>query len=124
VDTPTKKLAKKLIKNNFGVFDLFDLKDLGLNKGQIRLVNGASAFALSALKDKQKKLGKRKQFAKLTKEKVLKNQKNRCKLCGKKSDVWDFDHIDGNKANNDISNCQALCPNCHAKKTRKRKDQY
>jgi 5-methylcytosine-specific restriction endonuclease McrA len=32
--------------------------------------------------------------------------------------VWDYDHIDGNRSNNKISNCQALCPNCHAKKTR------
>jgi len=118
VNTPTKKLAKKLMKNNFGVFDLFDLKDLGLSKDQIRIFNGASAIVLSAMKDKQKKLGKRKQFAKLTKENILKKQKNRCKLCDKKSDIWDFDHIDEDKANNDISNCQALCPNCHAKITR------
>jgi len=74
---------------------------------------------LNAEKDEKAKSGKRRQFPKLTKEKVLKMQKNRCKLCGKKSDVWDFDHIDGDKSNNDISNCQALCPNCHAKKTRK-----
>jgi 5-methylcytosine-specific restriction endonuclease McrA len=32
--------------------------------------------------------------------------------------LWDYDHIDGNRSNNDPSNCQALCPNCHAKKTR------
>lgn len=107
------------MKNNFGVFDLFDLKDLGLSKDQIRMVNGASAIVLSAMKDKQKKLGKRKEFTKLTKEIIPKKQKNRCNLCDKKSDIWDFDHIDGDRSNNGISNCQALCPNCHAKKTRK-----
>ena len=35
--------------------------------------------------------------------------------------IWDFDHIDGDSSNNSLSNCQALCPNCHAKKTRKTK---
>ncbi len=75
---------------------------------------------LNAEKDEKAKSGKRRQFSKLTKEKALKNQKNRCNLCGKKSDIWDFDHIDGDKSNNDISNCQSLCPNCHAKKTRKK----
>jgi hypothetical protein len=31
--------------------------------------------------------------------------------------VWDYDHKDGNRSNNHARNCQALCPNCHAKKT-------
>jgi hypothetical protein len=34
------------------------------------------------------------------------------------ADVWDYDHIDENRSHNDFNNCQALCPNCHAKKTR------
>lgn len=32
---------------------------------------------------------------------------------------FDFDHIDNDRSNNDFSNCQALCPNCHAIKTRR-----
>jgi len=32
--------------------------------------------------------------------------------------VWDYDHIDGNRSNNSPDNCQVLCPNCHAKKSR------
>ena len=31
---------------------------------------------------------------------------------------WDYDHKNGDRSNNKLSNCQALCPNCHAKKTR------
>jgi len=60
----------------------------------------------------------RRSFSKSTKAKTLVRQKNRCNDCGEKSDVWDFDHIDGNSLNNSLDNCQALCPNCHAKKTR------
>jgi 5-methylcytosine-specific restriction endonuclease McrA len=49
---------------------------------------------------------------------VLKDQNYKCAICKRGAGVWDYDHIDGNRSNNDISNCQALCPNCHAKKTR------
>jgi 5-methylcytosine-specific restriction endonuclease McrA len=38
------------------------------------------------------------------------------------SDVWEYDHINGNSSDNRLENCQALCPNCHARKTRKIKE--
>ena len=41
-----------------------------------------------------------------------------CAICRRSVGVWDYDHKDGNRANNNAGNCQALCPNCHAKKTR------
>ena len=63
----------------------------------------------------------RKSFSKSTKNKVLKNQNQKCKNCGEKSDIFDYDHIDENSSNNRLENCQALCPNCHAKKSRKTK---
>jgi hypothetical protein len=34
----------------------------------------------------------------------------------------DVDHIDGNRKNNDASNLQVLCANCHRLKTYKNKD--
>lgn len=52
---------------------------------------------------------------------ILKNQHFRCKACHKKSKVWDFDHINGDSSNNSLNNCQALCPNCHAEKSRIKK---
>jgi 5-methylcytosine-specific restriction endonuclease McrA len=61
----------------------------------------------------------RRGFSKSTKAKTLERQNYRCNICSKESDVWDFDHIDGDRSNNSLENCQALCPTCHAKKTRK-----
>jgi HNH endonuclease len=49
---------------------------------------------------------------------VLKDQNYKCAICKRGAGLWNYDHIDGNRSNNDISNCQALCLNCHAKKTR------
>jgi len=60
----------------------------------------------------------RRDFSKSVKTKVLKMQKNRCQVCRKKLDVWEFDHIDGNSSNNSPENCQALHPDCHTKKNR------
>jgi hypothetical protein len=61
---------------------------------------------------------KRRYFPADVKREVLKDQNYTCAICERSAGVWDYDHIDGNRSNNDISNCQALCPNCHAKKTR------
>ncbi len=60
----------------------------------------------------------RRGFSKSTKAKVLKMQNNRCKACGKKLDARDFDHIDADSSNSSLENCQALCLDCHRKKTR------
>ena len=61
---------------------------------------------------------KRQYFSTDVKREVLRNQDYKCTKCKKSAGVWDYDHTDGDRSNNDISNCQALCPNCHAKKTR------
>lgn len=54
-----------------------------------------------------------------------KYKKTYCELCGfiaiDKAQL-DVDHIDGNNNNNDISNLQTLCANCHRLKTIKNKD--
>jgi len=74
-----------------------------------------------ALRIIEKSLSKpktRRSFSKYDKTKIKKIQKNRCKACGKKSDVLEIDHVDGNSSNNSFGNGQALCPNCHSKKTR------
>ena len=81
-------------------------------------------LAIAILRVIEKSMSKpkaRKSFSKTTQKTSLSKQKNICSICGKKSDIWDFDHIDGNSSNDSLSNCQALCPNCHAKKTRKTK---
>jgi len=69
------------------------------------------------------KLAKRKlrrNFPEWVRAAILLIQQYRCRVCGCFLEVYEFDHIDGNPYNNHITNCQALCPTCHTKKTRKR----
>jgi len=62
---------------------------------------------------------KRKDFSKSTKDDAKFRQGFLCNYCKQPTQFWEFHHIDGNRSNNWPSNCEGLCPLCHAKKTRK-----
>ena len=69
------------------------------------------------------KKSRRRSFTTKTKQAILLYQGFRCRSCSCILHIREFDHIDGNKANNRSINCQALCPNCHRIKT-KRKNMF
>jgi len=75
--------------------------------------------ASKAQETKNRKKGKRKRFTMKTRSLVLFRQRNKCAECFSYLKYADFHHLDRDRTNNHISNCQALCPSCHAKKTRK-----
>lgn len=54
------------------------------------------------------------------KQRVLERQKNKCNICSMFLDIYDIDHIIPFCVEriHRISNLQALCPTCHARKTR------
>ena len=52
-------------------------------------------------------------------------KKDKCERCGfipEHSCQLDVDHIDGNNKNNEVSNLQTLCANCHRIKTYQNRD--
>ena len=73
-------------------------------------------------KYQKRKILKRKDFSAKTQSLVLKKQRNLSADCGLNYPNLKFHHIDGNNPNNDISNCVALCPNCHDLRDRKIKN--
>ena len=51
------------------------------------------------------------------KEQVRIRQDGKCAHCGKPPPRWDYHHVDGDRSNNSLSNCEGLCPNCHSVET-------
>ena len=62
----------------------------------------------------------REPFSELVKQTTLQNQDDKCNMCNMSLNkyVIEYDHIDNDKTNNQLSNCQVLCINCHSKKLR------
>ena len=113
----SKKLLDKILP---GLSNVIDVKNLGLKLYEEAAVELVSKLILDS-DNKEKKASRkasRKAFSKATKKRVLVSQNCKCASCKNKLETVDFHHIDGNSSNNLASNCQALCPNCHARKTR------
>lgn len=70
------------------------------------------------IKHRKETYRKRELFSQSTKAKVLAKQDHRCTHCKRLLNVVDYDHKNGDRSDNRESNCVALCPNCHAIKTR------
>jgi 5-methylcytosine-specific restriction endonuclease McrA len=65
-------------------------------------------------------LPKRKAFSQSVKDTILLRQANSCKRCLEYIKPLEFHHKNGDRSNNKLWNCESLCPNCHAKITRKK----
>ena len=64
----------------------------------------------------------RRSFTKFQKNTILTEQDLKCNLCGArfgKDRLWHFDHINGINSDSRTENGQAICANCHDKKSRK-----
>jgi hypothetical protein len=44
-------------------------------------------------------------------------QDGKCAHCGDPPPRWEYHHVDGNKSNKSMNNCEGLCPNCHEVET-------
>ena len=65
----------------------------------------------------------RKSFSKNQCDEALEKQDGKCNSCGtmffgKNKVRPQYDHIDGDHSNNSTANCQAICSNCHDRKSR------
>jgi 5-methylcytosine-specific restriction endonuclease McrA len=83
----------------------------------ILVVISSIALAIRKLKRRGKRR-ERQHFSDSVKESILRKQNHKCAHCRRILNVVDWDHKNGDRSNNSESNCQALCPNCHAIKTR------
>jgi len=59
----------------------------------------------------------RRGLSNIQKEQVRNRQYDKCNMCFTSPSQWKYDYFDGYKSNNDINNCQGLCPDCFSIKT-------
>ena len=83
----------------------------------ILVVISGIALAIRKLKRRGRRR-ERQHFSDSVKESILRKQNHKCAHCKRILNVVDWDHKNEDRSNNSESNCQALCPNCHAIKTR------
>ena len=83
----------------------------------ILVIVSCIALAIRKLRGRGKHR-ERQHFSDSVKESILRKQNHKCAHCKRILNVVDWDHKNGDRSNNSESNCQALCPNCHAIKTR------
>ena len=60
----------------------------------------------------------RRGFAQSLRDEILQRQGGKCAMCGRHTSTFQFDHKNGNRSDNSSYNGQALCPNCHDRKSR------
>ena len=91
--------------------------DLGL-KEQRAIAFVIWIVATAVLLSSPVKKGERKGFSILVKREAVRKQKAKCARCKRKLVDYghDFDHKNGDRSNNKLSNCQALCTPCHRRK--------
>lgn len=108
-------------KNIEHINDLFSYQNLSFDSALsvlillILFISGVTALKLH----NKNKPNERKYFPQYVKENIIRKQDHKCAHCKKLLNVIDWDHKNGNRSDNKESNCQALCPNCHAIKTRR-----
>lgn len=127
ISSPSQTNIQKIInstKTNF--FTANNVKKTPLSKSlehDLREIHALYKPSKRKFKQKSKSPSKskpRNDFSDDAKIQALRKQDHRCDICGRILGVVDWDHEDGNRSNNDPSNCRAICPYCHAIVSRRR----
>jgi len=90
-------------------------------KGKLKIFQRrgwSSIINVSAMKGKLK-IFQRRGWSSIQKKQVRDRQYDKCNMCYTQPSHWKYDYINGNKSDNELNNCQGLCPHCYSIKTEK-----
>jgi hypothetical protein len=116
--------SKKISESEPWIITNPETGEIILNDNQTSIVQiiifgliGIGAFIGISAKNKNFNIFQRHGWSGFEKEQVRERQYGKCNMCYTITSKWKYDYIDGNKNNNDLINCQALCPDCYSVKT-------
>jgi hypothetical protein len=93
------------------------------NSNIIKKIKKDLVYVKVQIKPENYKNVPRNSFSEEDRIQIMRNQDHRCAICKTVGALLEFDHKDGNRSNNHISNGQGICPNCHVEKTLKDRSQ-
>jgi len=83
----------------------------------LALIGTVGGIVVFSVKKEKFEIFQRRGWSSIEKEQVRSRQYGKCNMCFTPPSHWKYYHIDGNKSNNDLNNCQGLCPDCYSVKT-------
>ncbi len=128
VESDTRKIidsdAKKMTDSNRKIWTDSALPEINLSDEQTSYIGfgilGLIGIIGGIIGISRTKIGstifQKRGWSRDEKEQVMARQFGRCNMCYRESSRWVYDHFDGDIRNNDISNCQGLCPKCKSEK--------
>lgn len=115
--------------NNFEKQDMWrDIRSWGVGLFILMVIGSVGIIALKNFLGKQSTYNDtnysysvtplvRKGWTPDEKEQVRIRQDGKCAHCAKPPPRWEYHHVDGDRSNNSLDNCEGLCPNCHSVET-------
>jgi len=111
--------------SDFGVREKYQIAedfDVNLNNfittfGIVILLSVILVYDKYFKKNREGKGSIRRGWTENEKQEVRDVQGGVCNKCGNHPPRWEYHHKNGNRSDNSLSNCEALCPNCHSVKT-------
>ena len=89
-------------------------------KGKLKIFQRLSwSSTIGGSINEKLKIFQRHGWSSIQKEQVRSRQYDKCNMCFTEPSQWKYDNINGNKSDNELNNCQGLCPHCHSVKTEK-----
>jgi len=83
----------------------------------LALIGTVGGIVIVSVKKGKFEIFQRRGWSSIQKEQVRSRQYGKCSMCFTLPSHWKYYHIDGNKSNNDLKNCQGLCPDCYSVRT-------
>ncbi len=83
----------------------------------LALIGTVGGIIVFSIKKGKFEIFQRRGWSSTQKEQVRSRQYGKCNMCFTPPSHWKYYHVDGNKSNNYLDNCQGLCPDCYSVRT-------